>query len=71
VYMTVYFSGAAAGSALSTVAWVRWKWDGVCAMALMLIAFAFLTHALGVRSEAAVPTSGRADITDSERVLEV
>lgn len=71
VYMTVYFSGAAAGSALSTVAWVRWKWDGVCAMALMLIAFAFLMHALGVRSEAAVPASGRADITDSERVLEV
>jgi predicted MFS family arabinose efflux permease len=71
VYMTMYFSGAAAGSALSTVAWVRWKWDGVCAMALMLIAFAFLVHALGVRSEAAVPTSVRADITDSERVLEV
>jgi predicted MFS family arabinose efflux permease len=71
VYMTVYFSGAALGSALSTVAWVRWKWDGVCAMALVLVGCAFLTHAMGMRSEAGVPARGRADVADSERVLEV
>jgi len=49
VYMTVYFAGAAAGSALSTIAWGRWKWDGVCAMALGLIALAGLRHAFGSR----------------------
>ena len=71
VYMTVYFSGAAAGSALSTIAWVRWKWDGVCAMALVLVAFAFLTHVFGVRSEPALRSHADAELADSERVLEV
>src|ERR1700721_2202272 len=33
VYMTIYFSGAAIGSALSMVAWGRWKWNGVCGLA--------------------------------------
>ena len=47
VYMTVYFAGAAGGSALSTIAWERWKWNGVCAMALALIALAGLRHAFG------------------------
>jgi len=49
VYMTVYFTGAAIGSALSTVAWEHWKWNGVCTMALMLIALAGLRHAFGIR----------------------
>jgi predicted MFS family arabinose efflux permease len=71
VYMTVYFSGAAAGSALSTIAWVRWKWDGVCAIALVLIVFAFLTHAFGVRSESALRATTRPELAESERVLEV
>ena len=71
VYMTVYFSGAAAGSALSTIAWVRWKWDGVCTMALVLVALAFLTHAFGVRSEPALRSHAHAELADSERVLEV
>lgn len=71
VYMTVYFSGAAAGSALSTLAWVRWKWNGVCAMALILVGFALLTHALGVRSEAGAPARDHAEMIDSERILEV
>lgn len=47
VYMTVYFSGAAAGSALATVAWVHWHWNGVSVLALSLIALAFLRHAMG------------------------
>ncbi len=28
VYMTMYFGGAAIGSALATQAWVRWQWNG-------------------------------------------
>jgi predicted MFS family arabinose efflux permease len=49
VYMTVYFSGAAIGSALSTIAWVHWKWNGVCILALALISLGALRHALGSR----------------------
>ena len=45
VYMTVYFTGAAIGSALATVAWVHWKWNGVCCLALGLIALAAVRHA--------------------------
>jgi sugar phosphate permease len=48
--MTVYFSGAAAGSALATVAWVHWGWNGVCILALGLIALAGVWHALGLRN---------------------
>jgi predicted MFS family arabinose efflux permease len=51
VYMTVYFTGAAAGSALATIAWVHWRWNGVCGLALGLIAMAGLWHAYGHRSE--------------------
>ena len=47
VYMTVFFSGAAVGSALATVAWVRWQWNGVSVLALGLIGLAFLRHAVG------------------------
>jgi predicted MFS family arabinose efflux permease len=49
VYMTVYFSGAAAGSALATIAWVHWQWNGVCALALGLIGVAGLRHVTGHR----------------------
>jgi predicted MFS family arabinose efflux permease len=47
VYMTVYFSGAAAGSALATVAWVHWRWNGVCLLALGFIGLAAVWHAMG------------------------
>jgi predicted MFS family arabinose efflux permease len=47
VYMTIYFTGAAVGSALATVAWVHWKWNGVSVLELGLIGLAFLRHALG------------------------
>jgi predicted MFS family arabinose efflux permease len=50
VYMTIYFSGAAAGSALATVAWAHWRWNGVCGLALALISLAGLCHALGTRT---------------------
>lgn len=36
VYMVMYFAGAAVGSALSTMAWERWGWNGVCGLALGL-----------------------------------
>jgi MFS family permease len=52
VYMTVYFTGAAAGSALATIAWVHWRWNGVCLLALGLIALAAIVHATGHRTPA-------------------
>jgi predicted MFS family arabinose efflux permease len=52
IYMTIYFSGAAAGSALATIAWVRWRWNGVCVLALGLIALAGIVHAMGHRGAA-------------------
>jgi predicted MFS family arabinose efflux permease len=52
VYMTVYFTGAAAGSALATIAWVHWRWNGVCTLALGLIALAGIFHAMGRRDTA-------------------
>jgi predicted MFS family arabinose efflux permease len=52
VYMTVYFTGAAVGSALATIAWAHWRWNGVCCLALGLIALAGVRHATGCRSEA-------------------
>lgn len=51
VYMTVYFSGAAVGSALATVAWVHWQWNGVSVLALGLIGLAILRHAIGHKGE--------------------
>lgn len=71
VYMTVYFTGAAAGSAISTIAWAHWKWNGVCSMALVLVALAGLRHALGLRvPEVRVPEL-RGQPSAIETVLEV
>ena len=60
VYMTIYFTGAAAGSALSTIAWVHWKWNGVCGLALLFIGLAGLRHATGRRGERDQPASAEA-----------
>ncbi|HTD96545.1 MAG TPA: MFS transporter [Edaphobacter sp.] len=49
VYMTMYFSGAAVGSALATIAWVHWQWNGVCTLALGLIGLAAIRQATGRR----------------------
>jgi predicted MFS family arabinose efflux permease len=49
VYMTVYFTGAAVGSALATMAWAHWRWNGVCCLAIGFIALAGLRHAIGSR----------------------
>src|ERR1035437_6833789 len=71
VYMTVYFAGAAVGSALSTVAWERWKWNGVATMALGLIALAGLRHAFGSRVAEARNLDSRSEHAAIETVLEV
>jgi predicted MFS family arabinose efflux permease len=49
IYMIVFFLGGATGSAMSTAAWARWQWNGVCAMGVILLALAGITHALGGR----------------------
>jgi MFS family permease len=51
VYMTVYFGGAAVGSALATLAWVHWRWNGVCTLALGLMGLAVTRHITGCRAE--------------------
>ncbi|HTC76619.1 MAG TPA: MFS transporter, partial [Edaphobacter sp.] len=50
IYMTVYFTGAATGSALATIAWVHWRWNGVCLLALGLIGLAAIAHVTGHRN---------------------
>jgi predicted MFS family arabinose efflux permease len=71
VYMTMYFSGAAIGSALSAMTWVRWRWNGVCELALGLIAVGALCHAFGSRSQAARIPESRTEHNAIETVLEV
>jgi MFS family permease len=61
VYMTVYFSGAAVGSALSTIAWVHWRWNGVSFLALGFIGLAGLRHALGDRTHGIESTAAAED----------
>ena len=62
VYMTVYFAGAAGGSALSTIAWERWKWNGVCAHGAGADCAGGLRHALGSRD----PEGGRSRASERE-----
>jgi predicted MFS family arabinose efflux permease len=65
VYMTVYFTGAAVGSALATIAWVHWRWNGVCCLALGLIALAGLRHATGLRG-----TGDHSHVTPEDALME-
>ena len=62
VYMTIYFTGAATGSALATVAWVHWQWNGVCGLAMAFIALATLRLVTGRRDE----TDGRSRSGNTE-----
>ncbi len=55
VYMVVYFSGAALGSWASSLAWARFGWNGVCALALGFMALAALRHVTGVKDPAGLP----------------
>jgi len=70
VYMTIYFAGAAIGSALSTVAWDRWQWNGVCTLALGLIFMAGLRHAFGTRTREPFNPDSRSDHPVLDSVLE-
>lgn len=47
LYMTTYFVGGAMGSALSSQAWTRFGWTGVCVLAVTLMLIAGLVHAFG------------------------
>ena len=47
VYMTTYFIFGALGSYLSAHAWEHWQWNGVCSLALLLLALAAARHAYG------------------------
>ena len=47
VYMTTYFIFGALGSWLGAHAWERWHWNGVCSLALLLLALAAARHAYG------------------------
>ena len=47
IYMTMYFVGGAVGSALASLAWSRWEWNGVCALEVGLMALAGWRHATG------------------------
>ncbi len=49
IYMTLYFLGGSIGSALSTWAWARWHWNGVCALGIGFLLLALLRHVTGVR----------------------
>jgi len=44
VYMTIYFAGAAVGSASASLAWVHYKWRGVCILAIGFVLLAALVH---------------------------
>jgi uncharacterized membrane protein YoaK (UPF0700 family) len=69
VYMTIYFAGGAVGSALSTVAWESWKWNGVCVLALGLIALAALRHTLGTRTREPFNPDSRGDHAVADSML--
>jgi len=65
VYMTIYFGGAAIGSALSAKAWVCFEWRGVCVLALIFISLAALVHRLSPRI-----SSPQAHLERADAVLE-
>lgn len=67
VYMTVFFTGGAVGSALATVAWVRWQWNGVSMLALGLIGLAFLRHVMGTKD---VDTHEHHPLTIEDKLME-
>ncbi len=53
VYMIAFFLGGAAGSALSSAAWSRWQWSGVCGWGLAMSALAWLRNMYGARTPTA------------------
>lgn len=49
VYMVCYFTGAAVGSWLSSLAWAKWGWNGVSGLALGFMALAAMRHLTGAK----------------------
>lgn len=47
VYMVSYFAGGSLGSALGAWAWSLWRWTGVCAAGLLLLALAAIAWVVG------------------------
>ncbi len=50
IYMTLYFAGASLGSWVSALAWLHWRWNGVCAVALSFVTLAAVLHATGKKT---------------------
>jgi predicted MFS family arabinose efflux permease len=53
VYMVTYFVGGSIGSALGVWAWERWKWAGVCGVALASVGAAALVYWRGAKRSTA------------------
>jgi predicted MFS family arabinose efflux permease len=51
VYMVCYFTGAAVGSWLSSLAWAKWGWNGVSGLALGFMGLAALRHWTGTKGK--------------------
>jgi predicted MFS family arabinose efflux permease len=62
VYMTMFFTGGAMGSALASWTWSRWQWDGVSALALSFVVLAGISHLFSGRKIAATKGSFRENI---------
>lgn len=67
VYMVLYFTGAAVGAWWSSLAWAHWGWNGVCLLAISLMAIAALRHITGIRNLPVVPAN---QIAEHEAVFE-
>ena len=63
VYMVMYFSGGALGSWLSSLAWGKFGWNGVSALAVGLMAVAGVVHATGRKG------SGAPQVRESEEMF--
>jgi predicted MFS family arabinose efflux permease len=57
IYMVIYFLGGSLGSLLSTLAWERAHWTGVCLLGFGFVALAFVRHATGARVVRTVPAT--------------
>ena len=70
VYMTSFFAGGAVGSALATIAWDRWQWNGVCLLALGLIALTALCHTFGAHTREPFNPDSRGEHPVLDSVIE-
>lgn len=57
-YIGIYFVGGAVGSALSTLAWARYRWEGVCALGAFIGIIAVALWADELRRSHALRGSG-------------